>query len=91
MEKKDLLQKRDANLLGKRFRNHTVEVIKTRKTTIDAFSAGNSKSESSRRKRFADASRCKYQQKGRIAGHQNSSSSRGGRYQHKRQGGVRYK
>ena len=37
MEKKDLLQKRDANLLGQKFRNHTVELTKTSKTTIDPF------------------------------------------------------
>ena len=43
-EKKDLLQKHDENLLGKKFRNHIVEVTKTRKTTIEAYSAGKSKS-----------------------------------------------
>ena len=50
--KKDLLQKHDGNLLGKKFRNHIVEVTKTRKTTIKAFSAGKSKSGSSRRNLF---------------------------------------
>ena len=60
--KKDLLQKHDGNLLGKKFRNHIVEVTKTRKTTMEAFSAGKSKSGSSRRGPFPEASQHKHQQ-----------------------------
>ena len=37
-KKKDLLQKHDGNLLGMKSRNHIVEIIMTRKTTIVAFS-----------------------------------------------------
>ena len=36
-KKKDLLQKHDGNLLGMKFRNHIVEIIMTRKTTVEAF------------------------------------------------------
>ena len=79
-KKKDLLQKHDGNLLGKKFRNHTVEVTKTRKTTIEAFSAGKSKSGSSRRGPFPEASQRKHQQKGRVAGRQ-ILLTRGSNYQ----------
>ena len=51
-EKKDLLQKHDRNLIGKKFRSHILEDSKTRKTTIEAFSAEKSKSESSKRDPF---------------------------------------
>lgn len=51
-EKKDLLEQHDGKLLGKKFRNYVVEVIKTRKTTIDALSAGGS-----RREPFPEVSR----------------------------------
>ena len=60
--KKDLLQKHDGNLLGKKFRNHIVEVTKTRKTTMEAFSAGKSKSGSSRREPFPEVLQRKHQQ-----------------------------
>ena len=49
-EKKDLLQNHDGNL-----RNHIVEVTKTRKTIIEVFSDGKSKSGRSRRKLFPKA------------------------------------
>ena len=51
-EKKDLLEQYDGKLLGKKFKNYVVEVIKTRKTTIDALSAGGS-----RREPFPEVSR----------------------------------
>ena len=51
-EKKDLLEQHDGNLQEKKFRNYVVEVIKTRKTTIDALSAGGS-----RREPFPEVSR----------------------------------
>ena len=58
-DKKDLLQKHDGNLLGKKFSNHIVEVTTTRKTTIEA---GKSKSGSSRRERFPEVLQRKHQQ-----------------------------
>ena len=70
MEKKDFLQKRDGNLLRKKFRNHIVEVTETRKTTIEAFSVGKSKSRKSRREPFPEGSQRKHQQRGRVVGHQ---------------------
>ena len=69
-EKKDILQKHDGNLLGKKFRNHIVEVNKTRKTTIEVFSAGKSKSGISRREPFPEVLQHKYQKRGRAAGRQ---------------------
>ena len=63
-EKKDLPQKHDENLLRKKLRNYIVEVTKTRKTKIEAFSAGKSKSGSSRREPFPEASQRKHQQRG---------------------------
>ena len=56
-KKKHLLQKHDGNLLGKKFRNHVVEVTKTRKATIEAYSAGKSKSGSSKSEPFPGAKR----------------------------------
>ena len=70
MEKKDLLRKHDGNLLGEKFRNHIVEVTKTRTRTIEAFSAGKSKSGSSRREPLPEASQHKHQQKERVAARQ---------------------
>ena len=69
-EKKDILQKHDGNLLGKKFRNHIVEVNKTRKTTIEVFSAGKSKSGISRKDPFPEVLQHKYQERGRAAGRQ---------------------
>ena len=83
-EKKNLLQKHDGNLLAKKFRNHIVEVTKTRKTTIEAFPAGKSKSGSSRRKPFQDASQSKHQQRGKVAGRQ-ILLTRGSNYQNNKQ------
>ena len=68
-QKRDLLQKHDGNLPGIKFRNHIVEVTKTRKTTIEAFSGEKSKSGSSRREPFSEALQRKNQQRGRVAGH----------------------
>ena len=59
-KKKDLLQRHDGNLLGKKFRNHIVEVTKTRKATIEVYSAGKSKSGSSKREPFPRASQRKH-------------------------------
>ena len=70
MEKKDFLQKCDGNLLRKKFRNHIVEVTETRKTTIEAFSVGKSKSRKSWREPFPEGSQRKHQQRGRVVGHQ---------------------
>ena len=67
-EKKDLLQKHDGNLLEKKFKNHFVEVTKTRKTTIEAFSAGKSKSGSSQKESFPEVSQSNHQQRGRDVG-----------------------
>ena len=71
-EKKDLLQKHDGNLPGKKLRNHIVEVIKTRKTTIEAFSA-----EISQKEPFPEVSQRKHQQRGKFAGRQNSQNEQG--------------
>ena len=105
MEKRDLLRKHDVNLLGKKFRSHILEVTKTRTTTIEAFSAGKSKSRSSRREPLPEASQRKHQQKERVAGRQilltrgsqqtkmgttKLHSNRGRRYQHSSQRGGRY-
>ena len=79
----DLLQKHDGNL-GKKFRNYIVEVTKTRKTTIKAFSAGKSKSGSSRKEPFSEASQGKHQQKERVAGRQ-ILLTRGFNYQNNKQ------
>ena len=68
-QKKDFLQKHDGNLPGIKFRNHIVEVTKTRKTAIEAFSGEKSKSGSSRREPFPEALQRKNQQRGRVAGH----------------------
>ena len=62
-EKKDLLKTHDGNLLGKKFKNSLVEVTKARKTTIKDFSARKSKSGSSRKESFPDASQSKHQQR----------------------------
>ena len=59
-KKKDLLQKHHGNLLGKKFRNHIVEVTKTRKATIEAYSAGKSKSGSRKREPFPRVSQRKH-------------------------------
>ena len=82
-----------------------MEATKTRKTTIEAFSAGKSKSGSSRRESLSEASQRKHQQKGRLAGRQilltrgsqqtkmaatKLHLNRGGRYQHSNQRGGRY-
>ena len=83
-EKKDLLQKHDWNLLGKKFRNHIVEVTKTRKTTIETFSTGKPKSGSSRKEPFPEASQCKHQQKGRAVGNQ-ILLTRGSNYENNKQ------
>ena len=83
-EKKDLLQKHDGNLLGKKFRNEIVEMTKTRKTTIEASSAGKPKSESSRREAFSEALQCKHLQKGRVVGRQ-ILLTRGSNYQNNKQ------
>ena len=40
-EKKDLLQKHDGNLLGKKFRNHIVEVTKTKRQQSKPFQLEN--------------------------------------------------
>ena len=64
-EKKDLLQKHDGNLLRKKFRNHTVEVTNTRTTTIEAFSAGKSKSGNSRKEPVPEDLQRKHQQRER--------------------------
>ena len=82
--KKDLLQKHDRNLLGKKFRNHIAEMTKTRKTTIEAFSAGKSNSGSSRREPVPDTSQRKHQQKGRVAGRQ-ILLTKGSNYQNNKQ------
>ena len=79
-ENKDLSQKHDKNLLGKKFRNHIVEVTKTRKTTTAAFSAAKSRSGSSRREPFPEALHRKHQQRGRVAGHK-ILLTRGSNYQ----------
>ena len=84
MEKKDLLQKHDGNLLEKKLRNHIMEVTKTRKTTIEASSAGKPKSGSSKREPFPEASQHKHQQKGRVAGRQ-ILLIRGSNYQNNKQ------
>ena len=83
LRESDLLQKHDGNL-GKKFRNHIVEVTKTRKTTIKAFSAGKSKSGSSRKEPFSEASQRKNQQKERVAGRQ-ILLTRGSNYQNNKQ------
>ena len=67
-EKKDFLQKHDGNVVGKKFKNHIAEVTKRRKTTIGTFSAGKSKSGSSQKEPFPDASQRKHEQRGRVAG-----------------------
>ena len=82
-EKKDLLQ-HDRNLIGKKFRSHILEDSKTRKTTIEAFSVEKSKSESSKRDPFPEALQHKYQQKGRVAGHQ-ILLTRGSNYRNNKQ------
>ena len=68
-EKKDLLQKHDGSSRGMRFRNQIVNMTKRRKTTIESFSAGKSKSGASRRAPFPEDLQCKHQQTGRVAGH----------------------
>ena len=61
-----------------------MEVTKTRKTTIEAFSAGKSKSGSSRRETFSKVSQRKLQQKGRAVGRQ-ILLTRGSNYQNNKQ------
>ena len=61
-----------------------MEVTKTRKTTIKAFSAGKSKSGSSRKEPFSEASQRKHQQKERVAGRQ-ILLTRGSNYQNNKQ------
>ena len=67
-EKKDLLQKHDGSSRGMRFRNQIVNMTKTRKTTIESFSAGKSKSGTSRRAPFPEDLQRKHLQRGRVAG-----------------------
>ena len=66
-----LKEKKDSRKSSRKekFRNHIVEVTKTRKT-IEAFSAEKSKSGSSRKEPFPEASQRKHQQRWRVAGHQ---------------------
>ena len=67
-EKKDFLQKHDGNVVGKKFKNHFAEVTKRRKTTIETFSAEKSKSGSSRKKPFPDASQSNMSKGGELPG-----------------------
>ena len=61
-----------------------MEVTKTRKTTIEVFSAGKSKSGSSRRETFPKVSQRKLQQRGRAVGRQ-ILLTRGSNYQNNKQ------
>ena len=83
-EKKDFLQKHDGNVVGKKFKNHIAEVTKRRKTTIETFSAGKSKSGSSQKEPFPDASQRKHEQRGRVVGRQ-ILLTRASNYQNNRQ------
>ena len=76
-----LKEKKDSRKFSRKekFRNHIVEVTKTRKT-IEAFSAEKSKSGSSRKEPFPEASQRKHQQRWRVAGHQ-ILLTRGSNYQ----------
>ena len=66
-EKTDLLQKHDTQLFGKKFRKHIVDVTKSKKTTIEAFS-GQRKKSNYGNKPFQGASQ-QFSQQGRsVAG-----------------------
>ena len=67
-EKKDLLQKHDENLLRKKFRNHIVEVTKTRKTTMEAFKLENENLEAAERSPFQKSSSVKISKRGELWG-----------------------
>ena len=76
-EKKDLVQKHDKKLLGKKFRKHIVEVTKERKTTIEAFSRSTTSNQNNHNTKsltrtdpFPEAPQLKNQQGGRSAGRQ---------------------
>ena len=51
-EKADLLQKSDQNLFGKKFRSHVVEIERSEKRTLEAFSSGNRSAPPPARKSF---------------------------------------
>ena len=54
----------------KKNRNHIVEVTKTKKTTMEAFLDGKSKSGDSQKELFSEALQRKHQQRVRVARYQ---------------------